>query len=164
MGWREEPLPAGVFYLSLKRPFIDTDSLDEQEIEKMIAADLLMDGVFIDDPAVIEALDRGVREGKEQVIAFKGRGKTPDNSLSAELLERLLDHTVQAAQQAVRAVMGGDIRVQPLEEKQKGGCAYCDYEAVCRFEDGRSGNRVRTIAPVKWPEVKVQLAGEEEDA
>lgn len=164
MGWREEPLPAGVFYLSLKRPFIDTDSLDEQEIEKMIAADLLMDGVFIDDPDVIEALDRGVREGKEQVIAFKGRGKTPDNSLSAELLERLLDHTVQAAQQAVRAVMDGDIRVQPLEEKQKGGCAYCDYAAVCRFEDGRSGNRVRTIAPVKWPEVKAQLAGEEEDA
>lgn len=164
MGWREQPLPAGVFYLSLKRPFIDTDSLDEQEIEKMIAADLLMDGVFIDDPDVIEALDRGVREGKEQVIAFKGRGKTPDNSLSAELLERLLDHTVQAAQQAVRAVMDGDIRVQPLEEKQKGGCAYCDYAAVCRFEDGRSGNRVRTIAPVKWPEVKAQLAGEEEDA
>lgn len=162
LGWRQAPLPAGVFYLSLKKPFVDTTSLDEDEITELIAADLLMDGVFIDDAEVIAALDRGVREGKHQVIAFKGRGKEPDNSLSADLLERLLAHTVTLAKETVQAVLDGDIRVLPLEEKQKGGCAYCDYGAICRFEKHRSGNRERTIEAVKWKDVKDALAKEEE--
>ena len=162
LGWRQQPLAAGVFYLSLKKPFVDTTSLDEAEIEALITRDLLMDGVFIDDPEVIAALDRGISEGKGQVIAFKGRGKEPDNSLSADMLERLLAHTVQVAQETVQAVLDGDIRVLPLEEKQKGGCTYCDYAAICRFEKNRSGNRERTIEAVKWKDVKAALAKEEE--
>ena len=161
LGWRQQPLAAGVFYLSLKKPFVDTTSLDEAEIEALITRDLLMDGVFIDDPEVIAALDRGISEGKGQVIAFKGRGKEADNSLSADMLERLLAHTVQVAQETVQAVLDGDIRVLPLEEKQKGGCTYCDYAAICRFEKNRSGNRERTIEAVKWKDVKAALAKEE---
>lgn len=162
LGWRQEPLPAGVFYLSLKKPFMDTTSLDEKEIESLFVNDLLMDGVFIDDPQVIAALDRGTREGTNQVIAFRGRGKTADNCISADLLERLLAHTVKAAQDTVRAVMEGDIRVLPLDESQKGGCEYCNFMSVCRFENNRSGNRTRSISKVDWNEVKKNLAKEEE--
>lgn len=162
LGWREQPLAAGVFYLSLKKPFVDTESLDEATIEQLLTHDLLMDGVFIDDPQVIAALDHGTRDGTCQVLAFKGRGKTLDNSLSAELLERLLDHTAQAAKETVQAVLSGDIRVLPLEEKQSGGCKYCDYAAICRFEEGSSGNRTRMVESVNWKDVKEKLAKEEE--
>lgn len=160
LGWRQQPLPAGVFYLSMKEPFIDTDSLDDAEIEAMFKKNLLMDGVFIDDPEVIAALDSGVKDGTNQVIAFRGRGKTVDNCLSAELLEHLLAHTVKAAQDTVQAVMDGDIRVLPLDESQQGGCKYCDYMAVCRFENNRSGNRMRAIDKVDWKNVKELLEKE----
>ena len=160
LGWRQQPLPAGVFYLSMKEPFIDTDSLADAEIEALFTKNLLMDGVFIDDPEVIAALDSGVKDGTNQVIAFRGRGKTVDNCLSAELLEHLLAHTVKAAQDTVQAVMDGDIRVLPLDESQQGGCKYSDYMAVCRFENNRSGNRMRAIDKVDWKNVKELLEKE----
>ena len=162
MGWRQAPLPAGVFYLSLKQPFADTESLDAAEIEAVITKALLMDGVFIDDEAVIAALDQGVREGKNQVLRFSGRGKGGENRLSAELLEKLLDHTLQAARAAVGAVLAGDIRVLPLAGAEKGGCKDCRYAAICRFEEGRSGNHARAVEHTGWKAVKEALAEEGE--
>lgn len=163
LGWNKGPMPAGVFYLSLKKPVVDEESLDDSVIEEAIAEQLLMDGVFIDDPDVIAALDEGAKEAKPQVIALKGRKKTePDNSLSADLLEKLLDHTVHAAENCVRSVLDGDIRVFPIEGKERGGCEYCDYAAICRFENHRSGNRERTIDKMTWKAVKEALEKEEE--
>lgn len=161
MGWRQAPLPAGVFYLSLKKPFVDTTSLNDEEIEQLITKDLLMDGVFIDDPEVMAALDRGTRDGKAQVINLRGRSKVPDNGLPPALLEKLLARTVAVAQDAVRAVMAGDIRVWPLEDTEKGGCTYCDYTAICRFENHHSGNQTHEVARVNWKTVKEALAKEE---
>lgn len=160
MGWREQPLPAGVFYLSLKKPFVDTASLDEVEVERLITKELLMDGVFIDDPQVIAALDRGISEGSYQVLAKKGNTKEPANKFTPEQLEQLLAHTVAQAEQTVRAVLDGDIRVWPLAGDEPGGCAYCDYAGVCRFEDGRSDTRA--VDKVGWKAVKEALAKEDE--
>lgn len=163
LGWQRGPMPAGVFYLSLKKPVVDEESLDDHVIEAALVEQLLMDGVFIDDPEVIAALDEGASAAKPQVIAFKGRKKNePDNSLSAELLEKLLDHTVHAAENCVRSVLAGDIRVFPIEGKERGGCEYCDYAAICRFENHRSGNRERTIDKMSWNDVKAALAMNEE--
>ncbi len=162
MGWRQKPLPAGVFYLSLKQPFVDTSSMDEEEIEALITESLLMDGVFIDDEAVIAALDEGIRQGRERVIHIKGRKAPGESCLSAEMLEKLLDHTLAAARDAVCAVLAGDIRVLPLEGDEKGGCKYCRYSAICRFEAGRSGNQTRSVARMGWKAVKEALAKEDE--
>lgn len=162
MGWRQAPLPAGVFYLSLKQPFVDTTSLEDADIEQLIANNLLMDGVFVDDPDVVAALDRGIRDGEAQVIKLRGKGKVADNGLSPELLEKLLARTVALAQDAVRAVMAGDIRVLPLDDSEKGGCAYCNYAAICRFENHRSGNQTREVEHVDWKTVKATLAEEGE--
>lgn len=122
-----------------------------------------MDGVFIDDPEVIAALDQGAQDSTNHVIAFKGRKKgEPDNRVSVEVLEKLLNHTVNAAKDCVRSVLEGDIRVLPVESEQKGGCGFCDYAAICRFENHRSGNRERSIEKIGWNAVKEQLAKEDE--
>ena len=164
LGWQKGPMPAGVFYLSLKKPVVDEESLDDRVIEEAIAEQLLMDGVFIDDPEVIAALDEGASAAKPHVIALKGRKKNePDNSLSADLLEKLLEHTVHAAESCVRSVLAGDIRVFPIEGKERGGCEFCDYTSICRFENHRSGNRERSIDKMSWKAVKSALETEEED-
>jgi ATP-dependent helicase/nuclease subunit B len=148
----------------LKKPVVDEESLDDRVIEEAIAEQLLMDGVFIDDPEVIAALDEGASAAKPHVIALKGRKKNePDNSLSADLLEKLLDHTVHAAESCVRSVLAGDIRVFPIEGKERGGCEFCDYTSICRFENHRSGNRERSIDKMSWKAVKSALETEEED-
>lgn len=163
LGWNQAPMPAGVFYLSLKHPVVDEESLDDRIVEEKIAKELLMDGVFIDDPQVIAALDQGAQDSTNHVIAFKGRKKgEPDNSVSVEVLEKLLNHTVNAAKDCVRSVLEGDIRVLPVESEQKGGCGFCDYAAICRFENHRSGNRERSIEKIGWNAVKEQLAKEDE--
>lgn len=163
LGWQQAPLPAGVFYLSLKRPIVEEESLDDRVVEAKIVKELLMDGVFIDDPEVIAALDEGAKDSKNSVIAFKGRKKTePDNSMSVDILEKLLEHTVNAAKDCVRSVLEGDIRVLPIESEQKGGCTYCDYNAICRFENHKSGNRERSIEKMGWDAVKEALAKEDE--
>lgn len=164
LGWNKQPMPAGVFYLSLKKPVVNEESLDEQVIEAALAEQLLMDGVFIDDPDVIAALDSGAKNAEPQVIALKGRKKSgPDNSFSADLLEKLLNHTLKAAERCVQSVLSGDIRVFPIESNERGGCEFCDYTAICRFENHRSGNHERTIDKMSWDDVKKALEKDEEE-
>ena len=163
LGWEKHPLPAGVFYLSLKNLFAKTDELDQETIDALLAKELRMDGVFIDDPEVIDALDQSAREGAYHVISKQGRGKVADNGLSAEALEHLLARSVQLAQECVRDVMNGDIRVLPIEPTQKGGCEYCEYDGMCRFERNRSGNRERVIEKLSWKDAKERLEDAEEE-
>ena len=161
MGWQKAPLPAGVFYLSLKDPFVSTESLDEATIEKLIASELLMDGVFVDDPEVLAALDHGAREGEKRVVKFSGRGKTPENGVSVTLLDKLLQHAVDEARRTAIEVTEGDISVHPLED-DKASCTYCDYASICRFEKNSGGNKVRDIEKVDWKGVKERLNEEGE--
>lgn len=159
MGWEKAPLPAGVFYLSLKQPFVNTESLDEATIEKLVQKDLLMDGVFVDDPHIIDALDHGTRDGEHLVVNFAGRGKTADNALSADLLEKLLDHAVRLAKETAREVVEGDIRVLPFAEGQQSSCTYCNYASICRYEKDQGE---RNIEKMNWKSVKEALAEEDE--
>ena len=163
LGWEKQPLPAGVFYLSMKNLFAKTDELDQLTIDELLAKELRMDGVFIDDPEVIDALDQSAKAGTYRVLCKQGRGKVAENGLSAEALEKLLAHSVQLAQDCVRDVINGDIRVLPIEPTQKGGCEYCEYGGMCRFERNRSGNCERVIENISWKEAKALLEGSEEE-
>lgn len=164
LGWDCAPLAAGVFYLSLKQPFVELASKDPAKIEAAFTKQLLMDGVFIDDPQVIRAMEKNLLDGPTEVIRIRGRGKTGENQLAAADFDGLLAHMVAIARDSVAAISAGDIRVCPVAigaEATK-ECEYCDYKAICRYEENRSGNHVRTVPKLNWKSVKEALAKEEE--
>jgi ATP-dependent helicase/nuclease subunit B len=135
LGAKDAPLPAGVFYMSMKEPLQNTDSLSEQEIREAFSKQLLLDGVFINDPDVIAALDQATSQGKTRVIRFAGRGKTPDNSLDDAAFAGLLDHALEAATDTLQAIIQGDISVYPVDESKGASCSFCDYKAMCRSDE-----------------------------
>lgn len=158
LGWEKTPMPAGVFYLSMKELFINLETTNPEEIEKEFVNKLLMDGVFIDDPAVVEALDKSAKTGKHTVIRRTGRGtkSAPDNQVSTKVLNGLLEHVIEVATDSVKAVLDGDIRVMPVN----GNCQFCAYLGACRFENRRNGNQERVVEKMNWKMLKSYL-GEE---
>lgn len=140
--------PAGVLYLPADPPA----KSDRAEAERAFR----MDGVLLDDPEVLEAMEK---DGNGVFIAPQ-KGK--DNwkygcRLSGDLfgkLEKKIDAIVSGMAVSLRE---GDIAAQPVadEKEEPLPCAYCGYAAVC----GR--DRVSSYRVLKKIEAKAVL--EEED-
>lgn len=156
LGAENAPLPAGVFYMSMKEPLQKTDSANDEDIQKAFTKQLLLDGIFIDDPDVIAALDEAVGSGDNQVIRFAGSGKTAVNCLDSENFKALLEHTVQVAAESVKAVLEGDISIYPVEEALNRSCAWCDYKSICRNDVSAHGNE-RLLEKVGYKDLQERL-------
>ncbi len=157
LGLTDRFMPAGIFYLSMKDTFIQTDTIETEKIEEEFVKHLLMDGVFIDDPDVVEALDKSAKAGVHSVIRTAGNSKkNPDNKVSEQAFSELLEHTVQIALQTVQAVLAGNIQVHPAKQS----CDYCTYQGACQFEENRNGNLLRATEKMSWKTFKENFGKE----
>lgn len=160
LGLQEDAKPAGLFYFSLKKPFVDIQSDDPSEIQKKIIDQLLLDGIVIDKDMVCSALDPGDGEGKPLVVKFR---KKLENSLSEEQMGQLMAYVQQQCEHTVADIIQGDVRIFPYRYKDAGPCGFCDYSGICRIE---SDNPIREVDEVSWkalPEMLDVESGEEGD-
>ena len=91
-----------------------------------------------------------------------------DSLTSAVQLGKLHRHIKRILRDIAREVGGGCIQADPWYRDEKStACAWCDYAAVCHFEDGRRGEHSRFLYPVKgtdfWERLDEAEASERED-
>lgn len=131
-----EPVPAAVMYVPADpSPVSDRAGDVEAEAKKAYR----MDGIVLDDPAVIEAMERDVAGIYIPVERDKKSGgyKTA-NLASLEKLGRIRSHIEGLVVDMARTLYDGDIEAQPyVKPNGESACDYCDYAAVCRHD--RSG-------------------------
>lgn len=149
--------PASLFYLSLKAPFIELDSEDQEKVVNAFVAELLLDGIVIDDEEVQKALGRGEKTRSQSVIRLR---RSQGNILPEGLLYALMEHAQMRAEEAVADALEGDISVRPAQTKNWSACSFCDYTGLCQIEADDSFTR--ELVPVNWKELD-QILGEEEE-
>ena len=138
-------VPAGVMYVPAKPRENDLarDATAEQIREKMLEEGR-MNGLLLDDPAVIAGTDRS--EGN---IIFKTKGKTNVISLNRfRLLHRAIDDIVR---EMAAGLHGG--RVEAAPRVMKSGhepCEYCDYKAICGRESDQKAEKPPLDAKNAW--------------
>ena len=149
----KEIVPAGVLYLPAREAVVaGSRSMTEEERRRKVDDTLRRKGLVLDDPAVLEAMERPGEEG----IRFLPLRLTRSGSVSgealvtAERLGKLRRHTDRILREIGQELAAGNIAADPFwRGPEHNACQWCEYAAACHFEEGRGGDRRRYLPPVK---------------
>lgn len=144
-GDLEGALPAGVLYLPAKNVIV---TADRGESDASVAAQQQkkrrMNGLILEDKDVVLGMER---DGKGVFIPakLKADGELDARSSLASLEEMGQLKTKIEAQilEMAKGLSAGKVEPLPVSGLGYDPCVYCEYRAVCGFEDG---DRMRTIA------------------
>ncbi len=144
--------PAGVLYLPARDEILRT--------ERNIPADKLADerrkqlrrsGLLLAEPAVLEAMEHDSLHEPHYLPLRVGRDGSLSGSIaSAAQLGRLGRYVERLLHEIADEVRQGNIDADPCcHSEEDSFCQYCDWADACHFCDGRDGDRLRYILPVK---------------
>jgi len=142
--------PAGVLYMHVHNPMLKaTQEMSDMEAEEERFKKYKMNGLLIDDVAVLNEMDTEM-EGFSKVIPAR---VNKDGSLSKSFSKVVTSADMQTLrtfvrkkhQQAGDGMLAGDTRVLPYRMKDKTACDYCSYRSVCQFDPSDPAQHYRTL-------------------
>ena len=148
-----EIVPAGVMYVPARSALLSLTRDDEAEIGKKRGDALRRSGLALDDPALLEAWEKG--EDKRYIpVKFKNGVVSSDNVASLERLGLLSRHIRGSLSEMARELRRGSIEADPFyRSQQENACLTCDYFDACHFSEGENGEQSRFMP--KIPEKRV---------
>ena len=158
----EPVLPAGVLYLPARTQAISCPrDTSPQELENLRIKGFRMSGLLLDDPQVLEGMEREVA-GIFIPAKRKKDGELDRASSVATLAElgRLKGHMERLITQMAQTLRQGAVAPIPTYGLGYEPCTHCDFRSVCRREES---DPVKTIAEWSRRELFQELAREEEE-
>lgn len=129
-------LPAGVLYMPAKNTIATVErGANEAAVEAAHCKKLRMNGLILDDPAVIRAMEKNA-QGVFIPAKLKKDG-SPDNYSSVASLAQLgilQRHVEDMVGEMAAQLADGRIPASPVKEDAFSICDNCDYRAVCKTE------------------------------
>ncbi|HAF59875.1 MAG TPA: hypothetical protein DCK81_01860 [Clostridiales bacterium UBA9856] len=142
-GQNRSAKPAGVFYFEIADPVIDATEYDEETLKSKLEEEMKrrfrLDGVVLDDPAVIESIAGEfsgysdilpVRKNKDGTVAGTAEGKV----LTEEEFRNFMASMDELITELCGKLASGVIHLRPKKTKYETACTYCDYKSICNFE------------------------------
>ncbi len=127
--------PAGVLYYPAKSPLVSVsrDATDE-EIEAERQKRCTMTGIVLDNSEVIKAMD-STENGTYIPVKYK-KGEFVGSLIGLSQLEKLKEKADGILADMADALCEGRIEAVPAYgDSYKHVCDYCDYKAVCSYEE-----------------------------
>ncbi|MBT9717847.1 PD-(D/E)XK nuclease family protein [Enterococcus durans] len=132
--------PAGSYYLHVHNPVLT----DTNEVEKDTLKKFSYDGVFVDDPGLLEVLDHSL-EAKENSLIYpvKKNAKdeyqkgsfSKDKFYTEEELQLFMAHNRANMRLAGDKITSGEIKLNPAyKDKERIACQFCPFRSVCTFD------------------------------
>ena len=156
---------AGVLYLPAREAIIrGSRAMDESQRQKEVDKQLQRQGLVLDEPEVLAAMETAGAEGFRflPLKVSKRTGEISGDALvSAQRLGRLQKHIEKVLGEICRELAAGNIAADPFwRGPEKNACRFCDYAAACHFEEGRGGDCRRWLPSVKakefWENIEVE--------
>ena len=130
-----ELVPAGVLYVPARTPLVDGErGISDEDIQKMRDKLLRRQGLILDDPEVLAAMEHTSGTYRFLPISTVRSG---DYLVSPEQMNALDEYITDALRQAAGELAAGNIDADPYwHNADKNPCRWCDYRAACHFEEG----------------------------
>jgi ATP-dependent helicase/nuclease subunit B len=126
-------LPAGVVYLpTLGKYFSAERSIAEDKLESEKNKHYKTSGLLLDDEEVL----KGMGPMYDRFTAKKSKHAGADALVSHSEMKKVEELVARRVVQMAQGFLTGEISALPTEQKGKRACEYCDYRAVCGFEEG----------------------------
>ena len=163
----KEILPGAVFYAPVGDAFVDLEKIrTEEALRKAKLKELTPSGLINSDETALTLLAGDGEDAADFLPVRTGEGKIRlgENTVDAGRFFKLQAYAKEKLREAGEAILGGNVRVLPLEEDGHTSCEYCPYRDVCAFDANLTGYKVRRNKKQKAEEVFAEIdraAGEE---
>lgn len=132
-------IPAGVFYYNIKDPVIDLSELPEDtDVEAELLEKLRMNGLVNEQREIIGLMDRSF-EKKSSVLPVSYNKDGSLSRQSSAVNEQQLGDTISYVRRSISRMgmemLEGNIAAAPYEKGGRTACDFCDYRAVCGFDE-----------------------------
>ena len=148
-GRTSEARAAGLYYLTVAAPFVDVDSVSAPVSYEDFLKKMRFDGLTLDERDIIDKMDGNAERSTVIPVRLKKDGGfykgTPVVSEGDfRLIER---YTKKLAEDLEEAIQKGRAAIEPAvsDNVSEGACEYCEYRAVCGFDERIPGFRKKQL-------------------
>ena len=132
--------------------------MSEEQIAEELRKQFRMQGLILADSKIVRKMDTTLTNGSSNIVnAYlnkEGEVSEKANTLSRKQFEKLQVYMDNIIKQISEEILSGNIGIEPyykLKEK-KTPCEYCDYKAICQFNQ-TTKNSFRYIPNLSKEEV-----------
>lgn len=138
-------IPAGVLYMPVREKFVSAqrDTADDT-VAAQRAKEWRMSGLLLDDEEALRGMEQDI--GGIYIPAKLDKNGVPDAKSSLATLAQMGKLSGKVKELVLQLATGlgqGNIPACPVDDDDYKTCTYCDYRAVCGYEQG---DAVREIA------------------
>ena len=153
--------PAGVLYLPARDEILSMErNVTPEELQSEREKQLRRSGLLLAEPEVLQAMEHESLSQPRYLPLRVGRDGALSGSIaSAAQLGRLGRYVERQLHEIARELRQGNIDADPwCRGEDDSCCKYCRWTGACHFQDGREGDHLRYILPVKaedfWQEIE----------
>ncbi|MGH2317245.1 helicase-exonuclease AddAB subunit AddB [Planococcus sp. SE5232] len=161
----DEAEPAGVLYFHMHNPMLKlTKLMTTEELEEEMAKSFKMNGLVVEDPEVIQAMDDGI-DGYSNVIPVRLNksgevSASQSKTVAKEDMHAIRQYVRSKHQQAGNGILDGNTSITPYKVKEDTPCQFCSYRSVCQFDPADPTQTYRKL-PALSPDKAVELIRKE---
>ena len=153
--------PAGVLYLPARDDILSAErNILPEELKTKRQKELKRSGLVLAEPDVLRAMEHdALTEPHYLPLRVNRKGEVSGSIASAAQLGRLGQYVDRLLHKIAEEVREGNIDADPCcHSEDDSFCKYCDWADACHFQDGRDGDHLHYILPVKaedfWRELE----------
>lgn len=144
--------PAGVFYFKIKEPSIKSSYKDmekpdkfDDKLDKDFRKEYKMDGILVNEPEVIDSLDKDFTGWSEIIRVRKLKSgdfyHTDFAAMDRNSFNELMDNTRTKVEGFCEDFATGNVNVLPGKTEGADSCTYCQFKSICGFDERIAGFR-----------------------
>ncbi|WP_193708281.1 helicase-exonuclease AddAB subunit AddB [Alkalibaculum sporogenes] len=161
-----ETVAAGLFYFKLDDPLILSGKNQIENIEYEITKSLKLKGLMLKDKEMLKSLDENIENSDILNCKIKKDGEfsaTSKGLIKQEQVDQLIYHAEKTITNIGEEIFQGNISISPIKTKDKEACTYCNYKAICFFDQQLAGSKFNLKPELKDEEVMklIETAKEE---
>lgn len=158
-----ESVAAGMFYFKLDDPLVLSGKVEEEVIKSEITKHFKLKGLMLKDIEVLKAMDEDVEHSDIVNYKVKKNGDfsaTSKGLIEEKQLDQLLSHVENTITDIGEEIFAGNIAIRPTKGQKREACTYCNYKAICFFDQQLDGNKFSTKIDLSDEEVLKKLGGQ----
>lgn len=157
---------AGMFYVHVHNPILSLEDYTQAEkVEAERQASYKMSGYLLKETNVAQWMDKTLEAGKKSIIVPAGFTTSEElkfNGTTSKVIEEKDMNNLQQfvhhkMRQAGNKIYEGDTAIKPYSLGAKNACKFCNFKAVCQFDQTEAGNSFNELQKLKDPDVFMNI-------
>ncbi len=147
--------PAGVLYLPARDGILSAQrNIPPEKLQAEREKELRRSGLLLSEPEVLRAMEHeSLTQPRYLPVRVSRDGNLSGSLASAAQLGRLGRYVEDLLRDISREIRQGNIDADPCcHSEEDSPCQTCDWSAACHFQDGRDGDHLNYILPIKSEE------------